>query len=148
MHLRAVILTAALVLLPRVTALDAQSSSALADLRTRAESSDFKETSHYDDVMAFMTAVQKAAPKLVHLTTFGKTVEGRALPLAVLGAPDATPAAVKRTGKLRVYIQGNIHAGEVEGKESAQMLLRDLAAGQTRRLAADDGAADRADLQR
>ena len=36
---------------------------------------------------------------------------------------------MRRTGKLRVYIQGNIHGGEVEGKESAQMLLRDLAAG-------------------
>jgi hypothetical protein len=63
------------------------------------------------------------------LTTFGYTVEGRPLPLAVVGAPDASPDAVKRTGKLRVYIQGNIHAGEVEGKESAQMLLRDLAQG-------------------
>jgi hypothetical protein len=43
------------------------------------------------------------------------------------GLEDPTPAAVKATGKLRVHIQGNIHAGEVEGKESAQMLLRDLA---------------------
>ncbi|HEX2454610.1 MAG TPA: M14 family metallopeptidase [Vicinamibacterales bacterium] len=131
MKIRAVISAVALVFLLHAPSLDAQSTGAgsLADLKTRAESSDFKETSRYDDVMAFMTAVQKAAPKLVHLTTFGKTVEGRALPLAVLGAPDATPAAVKRTGKLRVYIQGNIHAGEVEGKESAQMLLRDLAQG-------------------
>ena len=131
MRIRAAIsAVAALVSLLQAQTLDAQSKSGpLADLKTRAEGSDFKETSHYDDVMAFMTAVQKAAPKLVHLTTFGKTVEGRALPLAVLGAPDATPAAVKRTGKLRVYIQGNIHAGEVEGKESAQMLLRDLAQG-------------------
>ena len=29
----------------------------------------------------------------------------------------------------RVYMQGNIHAGEVEGKESAQILLRELAEG-------------------
>ena len=35
----------------------------------------------------------------------------------------------RKTGKLRVYVQGNIHGGEVEGKESAQMLLRDLADG-------------------
>ena len=51
------------------------------------------------------------------------------MPLAVVGAADASPEAVRRTGKLRVYIQGNIHAGEVEGKESAQMLLRELAEG-------------------
>jgi len=107
----------------------AQGAQSLADLKSRAERTDFRETSHYDDVVAFLDAVAKAAPKTVHLTTFGKTVEGRALPLAVVGAPDATPEAVKKTGKLRVYIQANIHAGEVEGKESAQILLRELAEG-------------------
>jgi hypothetical protein len=33
-----------------------------------------------------------------------------------------------------VYLLGNIHAGEVEGKEAAQMLLRDLAVGPLRTL--------------
>ena len=97
-------------------------------LQTRPERTGFQETSRYDDVVAFLDALAKASPA-VHLTTFGKTSEGRSLPLAVIGAPDATPQAVQRTGKLRVYIQGNIHGGEVEGKESAQMLLRDLAQG-------------------
>jgi murein tripeptide amidase MpaA len=36
---------------------------------------------------------------------------------------------VRGTGKLRVLIQGNIHGGEVEGKESAQILLREIAEG-------------------
>ena len=106
-----------------------RAASPLANLKTRAEKSDYRETSRYQDVIAFMEAVEQAAPKLVHLTTFGYTNEGRALPLAVVGAPDASPESVKKTGKLRVYIQGNIHGGEVEGKESAQMLLRDLAQG-------------------
>ena len=44
------------------------------------------------------------------------------MPLAIVGAAAATPAAVKAAGKLRVHIQGNIHAGEVEGKESALIL--------------------------
>jgi hypothetical protein len=79
--------------------------------------------------MSFLAALAKAAPD-VHLTTFGTTHEKRALPLAVVGAPDASARAVRRTGKLRVYIQGNIHAGEVEGKEYAQILLRELALGQ------------------
>ena len=100
-----------------------------ANLKTTPERTNYEQTSRYADVVAFMDAVEQASPKLVHLTTFGYTNEGRALPLAVVGAPDATPDAVKRTGKLRVYIQGNIHGGEVEGKESAQMLLRDLAQG-------------------
>jgi hypothetical protein len=106
-----------------------RAASPLASLKTRAERSGYRETSRYQDVVEFMEAVGQAAPKLVHLTTFGYTNEGRALPLAVVGAPDASPDAVRKTGKLRVYIQGNIHGGEVEGKESAQMLLRDLAQG-------------------
>ena len=115
---------------------------------TRPERTGFSETSHYDDVVAFMEAAAKRAPKLIHVTTFGNTFEGRALPLAVVGAPDATPEAVRRTGKLRVYIQGNIHAGEVEGKESAQMLLREIAEGKHADWLQSMVLLDRADLQR
>lgn len=101
----------------------------LESILTTPEKTSFEETSRYQDVVDFMEAVAKAAPKKVFLTTFGETHEKRALPLAVVGAPDATPEAVRKTGKIRVYIQGNIHGGEVEGKESAQMLLRELAEG-------------------
>jgi hypothetical protein len=54
------------------------------------------------------------------------------MPLAVVGTglKDASAAAVRGSGKLRVHIQGNIHAGEVEGKEAAQVLLREFAMGQ------------------
>lgn len=98
-------------------------------LQTVPERTNYQETSHYQDVVDFMNAVAKAAPKKVFLTNFGETNEKRALPLAVIGAPAATPQAVKGTNKIRVYIQGNIHGGEVEGKESAQMLIRELAQG-------------------
>lgn len=121
-------------LVPVAAALMALQSGALAqsglsNLKTRPERTDYRETSRYDDVVTFLNEVAQAAPAKIRLTTFGKTVEGRTLPLAIVGAPAATPAAVRGTGKLRVLIQGNIHAGEVEGKESAQMLLRDLAEG-------------------
>ena len=66
----------------------------------------------------------------VHYTTFGYTNEGRALPLAVVGdVADASPASVRASGRTVVYLQGNIHAGEVCGKEALQMLLRDIMAG-------------------
>ena len=38
----------------------------------------------------------------------------------------ATPLEAKRLGRPIVYVQGNIHAGEVEGKEALQAVLRDL----------------------
>ena len=98
-------------------------------IKTKPEQTNFEETSRYDDVVAFLNQLAKAAPRAIRVKSYGTTHEGRSLPLAVVGAGDSTVDAVRRTGKIRVYIQGNIHAGEVEGKESAQMLLRDLAAG-------------------
>jgi hypothetical protein len=101
----------------------------LADLRTRAEATQYRETSRYDDVMAFIRAVD-AAWTAMHVTTFGYTIEGRALPLVVVGdVRDATPETVRASGKTRVFIQANIHAGEVCGKEAMLMLLRDMAGG-------------------
>jgi hypothetical protein len=113
-----------------VLAAAAQQSS-LANLRTTAESSGFKSTSTHAEVVAFMKAVDAASPD-IHYTTYGKTFEGREMPLAVVGRglKDASAEGVRATGRLRVHIQGNIHAGEVEGKESAQILLRELALGQ------------------
>ena len=115
------------ILLPAL-AFAQRGTSRLDDIRTVPEKTDYRDTSKYADVMAFLEAIDKASDR-VHLTTMGTTDEQRAIPLAVIGAPGASPQAVAGTGKLRVYIQGNIHGGEVEGKESAQLLLRDLAAG-------------------
>ena len=99
-------------------------------LATRAERTGFRETSRYDEVVALMEAADRASP-LIHLTTFGTTNEGRELPLAVVGrVADATPEAVRASGRTVVYLQGNIHAGEVEGKEALQILLREVVLGE------------------
>jgi hypothetical protein len=103
--------------------------SAAGAMLTRPERTNFQETSSYDDVVAFMKAMAAASPQ-IHLTTYGYTYEGRPLPLAVVGAADATPEAVLKTKKTRVYIQGDIHAGEVEGKEATLWLLRSIARGE------------------
>ena len=96
---------------------------------TRAERTDYRETSTHADVVDFLERAAAADPS-VHYTTYGYTTEGRALPLAVVGdVDDASAAAVRAAGKTVVYLQGNIHAGEVCGKEALQMLLRDLVGG-------------------
>jgi len=106
------------------------SPTTMADsLRTRAERTDYRETSRFDEVVAFMEAADRLSP-LIHLTTFATTNEGRRLPLAVVGrVEDASPRAVRASGRTVVYLQGNIHAGEVEGKEALQMLLREVVQG-------------------
>ena len=127
--MRRVAVVSALALTVMVTR--AQQKPAIADLKTTAEASGFKSTSTYDDVVKFMKAVDDASP-VIFYTTYGTTHEGRAMPMAVVGTgiKDPSAAAVRATGKLRVHIQGNVHAGEVEGKESAQILLREFALGQ------------------
>src|SRR5262247_353260 len=93
-------------------AMTLQSQSQI-QIQTRAERTNYVETSRYDDVVAFLDTIAKQS-RLVHNTTFGNTFEGRVLPLAVVGSiGDATPRTVRSSGKLRVYIQANIHAGEV-----------------------------------
>ena len=96
---------------------------------TRAERTGYRETSSYAEVVDFLERAAATDPS-VHYTTYGYTNEGRPLPLAVVGdIADASPASVRASGKTVVYLQGNIHAGEVCGKEALQMLLRDLTAG-------------------
>ena len=112
--------------------LAAQAAKAAASQKfplTRPEMTDYAETSRYDEVIAYMKLMAQNNPQ-IHLKTYGYTQEGRPLPLAVIGAPGATAAQVIATGKTRVYIQGNIHAGEVEGKEALLWLLRSIAKGE------------------
>jgi hypothetical protein len=97
-------------------------------LLTRAEATGFVETTRYDEVVRFLERLDDVSPSM-HLTTMGYTMEGRAIPLLVVGAPAASPEAVRGTGKLRVYLQGNIHGGEVPGKEALLMLMREISAG-------------------
>ena len=101
----------------------------LSSLQTRAEATDYHETTRYDEVVAFLETVTTASDKM-HLTDFGSTTEGRALPLVVYGEVDgSSPESVLASQKTRVFVQANIHAGEVCGKEAMLVLLRDLANG-------------------
>lgn len=101
---------------------------ALAALQTAAERSGFTETTRHAEVVAFVDALAAASPA-IHRTDFGQSGEGRALPLVVWGAGAASPEAVRASGKTRVLVFANIHAGEVAGKEALLVLLRSLAAG-------------------
>jgi Zinc carboxypeptidase len=104
------------------------------DLKSHAELTDFKETSRYDDVLKFFSTLQERSP-LVHVEYFGKSQEGRNLPLVVLASPPvSTPEAARASGKPVVFIMANIHAGEVEGKEAMQQISRRLLFGDLRPL--------------
>lgn len=106
----------------------------IASLRTAPERTHYRETTRYAEVAAWLERVADASP-VIQLDTFGYTFEGRALPLAIVGRlPDGSADAVRASGRTVVYLQGNIHAGEVEGKESLLILLREIAQGQHHQL--------------
>lgn len=96
---------------------------------TRPERTSGTETSSHADVLAFLDSLTRAGAG-IRVGTLGYSPEGRRIPWVLAARPmiDA-PADAAISGKPIVYIQGNIHAGEVEGKEAAQMLLRDLTLG-------------------
>jgi len=94
--------------------------------RTRAELTNYTETSHYADVVAFIDSLKRLGAPIA-VGSIGKTSEGREIPYVIASRPPvSTPDAARALGRPMVYVQGNIHAGEVEGKEALQALLRDL----------------------
>jgi len=92
--------------------------------QTVPERTQLKRTSTVVEVKAFMDALREQAPGLE--------------PYQPKGAPRTTETGkpllawrLKGTGPdpLRVYVNANIHAGEVEGKEAIQLILRELLQG-------------------
>jgi len=96
---------------------------------TKAETSEYTATSLYTDVMDFIQKLQQQSLRL-RVETMAVSAEGRKIPLLVIGNPvPSSPRDLVYDERIVVYIQANIHAGEVEGKEAALMLARDLAIG-------------------
>ena len=102
-------------------------------LSTRPERTNFEETSRYDDLSAFLTALSAKSP-LVRTMPFGTTEQGRAMPLVTLSNPAVARPADKPSGRPVVFLLANIHGGEVEGKEAVQVLMRRMANGDLRPL--------------
>ena len=95
------------------------------DILTTAERTGYEKTSTYDEVMTFISKLEKSP--YARLESFATTIEGRKVPLLVIANPlPSGPEELLNDNRIIVYIQGNIHAGEIEGKEATQMLARDL----------------------
>ncbi len=76
-------------------------------------------------MIAFLDSL-KGRPELA-FGSIGRTNEGRDIPYVIASRPRvATPEEAAKLRRPVVYVQGNIHGGEVEGKEALLALLRDL----------------------
>ena len=95
--------------------------------RTTPERTDFTATCTNAQVGAFLDTLQAAGAPIA-VSDMGVTALGRPIYLVIASDPAVTgPAEAAVSGKLVVYIQANIHGGEVEGKEAVLVLLRELA---------------------
>src|SRR5262245_625437 len=99
-------------------------------LLTVAEESSYRRTSTHADVMRFVETLEETTDRM-HVSSLWTSAEGREIPVLVLSAdraftPEAAHRAAQRDGRPVVMIVCNIHAGEVEGKEAALMLARDV----------------------
>jgi hypothetical protein len=94
-------------------------------LSTIAERSAFQKTGRYDEVIQLCAAYQKAYPKHVRCTEFGRTPEGRPMMALIATRTGAftSAEAVKRNIPV-LLVQGGIHAGEIDGKDAGFLALR------------------------
>ncbi len=108
-------------------------AAAIEAMLTVAEQSDYAATARHVEVTAFIDRLVERSD-VARQCVLGRSVEGRELPLIVLANPPVASAAEARRlsrgpdSKLVVFAFGNIHAGEVCGKEALLMLAREIAA--------------------
>lgn len=103
-----------------------------AEPRTPEEESGYQRTSTHAEVLRFLDELRRLPhAERLHRDSLGESGEGKELPLIVAAEPPCTtPEAVRASGKLRILVNANIHAGEVEGKAAVMLLLREIARGE------------------
>jgi hypothetical protein len=101
---------------------------------TVPEASEWKRTSTHAEVLAFLEQLRAlpSADRIV-VETVGSTSEGREIVLATAKLPREAGSPPP----LRILVNANIHAGEVEGKEALLMILREIACGEHEALLRD-----------
>jgi murein tripeptide amidase MpaA len=96
------------------------------ELPTWYEQSGMKETPRYKETMDYCRALE-AKSEWVHLVSFGRSGQGRDLPLLLVDRQGFTrPEKIRAAGRILLLIQACIHPGEPEGKDAGLMLIRDL----------------------
>jgi hypothetical protein len=93
---------------------------------TRAEATDYRETTRSAEVLTFIDELCAATP-LAKRLSLGTSSQGQDIAAIVLSDRECfTPELAQKQKKCIVMVEANIHAGEVEGKESLLALARDL----------------------
>jgi len=93
---------------------------------TYCEQTDFRKTPRYAETVEFCQRLAAASP-LANYAAFGKSPQGRDLPLMIVDKDRRfTPEEVRKTDRAVILIQACIHSGEPDGKDAGIMFLRDM----------------------
>ncbi|MGI8670567.1 MAG: M14 family metallopeptidase [Aridibacter sp.] len=102
------------------------------DWQTFAEKTNYQKTPRYEETISFSKKLDAASDLIVY-KTFGKSSEGRDLPLLIASTDKTfTPESARKSKKAIILIQAAIHSGESDGKDAGFALLRDIAITKTR----------------
>jgi murein tripeptide amidase MpaA len=103
------------------------SSLAATDWSTEFERSNGRLTATYDQTIEYCRRLDSAS-KWIRFESFGKSGEGRDLPLLIVDKDgDFSPERAHKHGKAIVLVQAGIHSGEIDGKDAGLMLIREMA---------------------
>ncbi len=96
---------------------------------TIPEQTDYTRTADHMQMLEYISKLAWSS-EYMHIERLFISDLRRVAPLIILSNPRViTPEEAHETGKTIVYIQGNIHPSEAEGKEAVLLLLRDIALG-------------------
>lgn len=104
----------------------ARLSAQAPEWQTRFEKSNFLATPRYAETIEFFKKFERHSP-YAKMVEFGTSPQGRALWAIVVSKDKAfSPALARKTKKPVVLITNGIHSGEIEGKDAAMLLLREI----------------------
>ncbi len=101
---------------------------------TVAEKSGYERTTSSAEVLEFLNTMKWNSECVQVINVFTSEL-GRVCAALVLANPRVnSPEEARRSGKPVIYLQGNIHPPETEGKEALLMVMRDILVGKSKHL--------------
>ncbi len=98
------------------------------------EKTNYEKTSSFSDVQEFADILRWNS-EYVHIVKMFTTPRGKTGFAVILANPMVTsPKEARESGKPVIYLQGDIHPPEAEGKEALMMVMRDILLGEKKHL--------------
>lgn len=94
---------------------------------TKFESSNYLETVTYEECIEFSKLLAEKSA-IINYQEIGLSPQKRAIPLLIVDKDGLTNAEqIRATGRIILFVQAGIHAGEPDGTDAGFLLLRDMA---------------------